>query len=109
MTVIADVSRAEVKVSDRPAKRGMLNIFVDFLADLDVTLDPETRTKARGLVWFSLVAGLLLPVLLDFDRRGNDLSLFLFQLYAGAWFVMTAIMVLRITRSTSLTGIWIGA
>lgn len=109
MNVLATPSHSEPNASPQRANRGILDACVDTIAGLGKGMDSESVTKARGLFWFSVVAALILPVLLNFDRVYASPALLKQQLIFGGWFVLTAILVVRITKSTSVLGIWIGA
>ncbi|MEL6830918.1 MAG: GGDEF domain-containing protein, partial [Pseudomonadota bacterium] len=109
MNVLVTQGHSDTIASQSRTNRGILGAFVDKLAGLEHGFSTQALTTARGLFWFSLVAGLLLPVLIRFDRAGGPVDLFRAQLQSGMWFVLATIMVLRITKSTSLSGIWIGA
>ena len=109
MTVLATPSHSAPDANSKRAKRGILDACVDTVAGLGKGMEPETVAKARGLFWFSVVAALILPVMLNFDRPDESAALLKQQLVYGGWFVLTAIMLIRITKNTGLLGVWIGA
>lgn len=109
MTVLATPSHSEPNANPKRADRGILDACIDTIAGLGKGMDSESVTKARGLFWFSVVAALTLPVLLNFDRVSASPALLKQQLIFGGWFVLTVILLARITKNTAILGIWIGA